>query len=213
MKLIDNKIMIKDIAGFIIILLHFVGMIGLSNDFSRTFFLSLVPFNLLLTFALCFLFISDRINFKPIVIIFLLGFFIEVFGVKTGLLFGEYNYGNFLGIQFLEVPLLIGVNWLILVFCTYGFVSKFTDNSILKVSISSVLMVLIDILIEPVAVKLGFWSWSSLYIPIQNYFMWLITSLLMHFILFKFHVRISFKLSLYLMISQLMFFIFLLFVL
>ena len=123
------------------------------------------------------------------------------------------NYGNFLGIHFLEVPLLIGVNWLILVFCTYGFVSKFTDNSILKVSISSLLMVLLDILIEPVAVKLGFWSWSSLYIPIQNYLMWFITSLLMHFILFKFHVRISFKLSLYLMISQLMFFIFLLFVL
>ena len=47
-----------------------------------------------------------------------LGFFIEVIGVKTGFIFGSYYYGAAMGIKILAVPLLIGLNWSILVYST-----------------------------------------------------------------------------------------------
>tara|TARA_B100000902_G_C27108333_1_gene812280 strand:+ start:33 stop:506 length:474 start_codon:yes stop_codon:yes gene_type:complete len=150
-------------------------------------------------------------NFKPFIIVYLFGFFVEVAGVKTGLLFGEYIYGTYLGVKFLEVPLIIGVNWLLLVFCTYGLAQKFFNNNFVKIIFASFLMVLLDLVIEPVAIKLDFWSWTGFHVPIQNYFMWFLTSSIMHLVLLKSDVCISFKLSMFILVSQLMFFGFLLF--
>jgi putative membrane protein len=42
------------------------------------------------------------------------GFFIEAIGVNTGLIFGNYVYKTTLGWKFLETPLIIGVNWILL---------------------------------------------------------------------------------------------------
>ena len=211
MKLIKNTNQIQNISGLIILALHLIGAIGLSINMFRDFFLFLVPFNLILTFLLCFFFISWKQYLKPFVIIYLLGFFVEVVGVKTGLLFGEYIYGHYLGFKFLEVPLIIGVNWLLLIFCTYGLAHKFFKNTFVKIIFASFLMVLLDLAIEPVAIKLGFWSWTGVYVPIQNYFMWFLTSLIMHLVMLKSSVFISLKLSMFILASQLMFFIFLFF--
>ena len=211
MKLINNIKQIQNISGLTILALHLVGAIGLSMNMFRDFFLFLVPFNLILTFLLCFFFISWKQHFKPFIIIYLLGFFIEVVGVKTGLLFGEYIYGHYLGVKFLEVPLVIGVNWLLLIFCTYGLAQKFFKNIFVKIIFASFLMVLLDLAIEPVAIKLGFWSWTEIHVPIQNYFMWFLTSSIMHLVMLKSNVFISLKLSMVILVSQLMFFIFLFF--
>jgi putative membrane protein len=40
---------------------------------------------------------------------------LEVVGVKTGLIFGEYKYGSTLGIKLFEVPLIIGFNWVFVI--------------------------------------------------------------------------------------------------
>ena len=210
MKLIHNIKQIQNVSGLTILALHIVGAIGLSVNMFRDFFLFLVPFNLVLTFLLCLFFISWKQHLKPFIIIYLLGFFVEVVGVKTGLLFGEYIYGNYLGVKLLDVPLIIGVNWLLLVFCTYGLAHKFFKNSFVKIIFASFLMVLLDLAIEPVAIKLGFWSWTGIHVPIQNYFMWFLTSSIMHLVMLKNNVFISLKLSMFILASQLIFFIFLL---
>jgi putative membrane protein len=49
--------------------------------------------------------------------VFVIGFFSETVGVKTGLIFGEYSYGKALGFQWMQVPLLIGLNWFIIIYC------------------------------------------------------------------------------------------------
>ena len=211
MKLINNIKHIQNISGFTILALHLVGAIGLSVNIFRDFFLFLVPFNLVLTFLLCCFFIQWKQHLKPFIIIYLIGFFVEFAGVKTGFLFGEYIYGHYLGVKFLDVPLIIGVNWLLLIFCTYGLAQKFFKNIFVKIIFASFLMVLLDLAIEPVAIKLGFWSWTEIHVPIQNYFMWFLTSSIMHLVMLKSNVFISLKLSMVILVSQLMFFIFLFF--
>src|SRR5689334_23098853 len=37
----------------------------------------------------------------------------EVIGVATGAIFGAYSYGEVLGFKLLEVPLIIGLNWVV----------------------------------------------------------------------------------------------------
>ena len=200
-----NKINIIIILLFI---LHLVGGVALSMDSVKSIFLALSPFNLALTFGLL-IWGNDDFSFnffKVISVLFLIGFFVEVLGVYSGFLFGEYHYGKTLGFQFLEVPLIIGVNWVLLVVSSFAVSSYFVSNSILKVVLSSIIMVLLDFMIEPVAIRLDFWHWQAEVIPLQNYLMWFLVALLMNWILtfnrFKFNVKLGFGL----LISQVLFF-------
>ena len=192
----------------LLFILHFVGGVALSMDSVKSVFLTLTPFNLALTFVLLIWGNEDfSFNFfKVISVLFLIGFFVEVLGVYSGLLFGEYHYGKTLGFQFLGVPLIIGVNWVLLVVSSFAVSSYFVSNSILKVILSSVIMVLLDLMIEPVAIRLDFWHWQAEVIPLQNYLMWFLVALLMNWILtfnrFKFNVKLGFGL----LISQVLFF-------
>ena len=191
----------------LLFILHFVGGVALSMDSVKSVFLTLTPFNLALTFVLLIWGNEDfSFNFfKVISVLFLIGFFVEVLGVYSGLLFGEYHYGKTLGFQFLEVPLIIGVNWVLLVVSSFAVSSYFVSNSILSVVLSSVIMVLLDLMIEPVAIRLDFWHWQAEVIPLQNYLMWFLVALLMNWILtinrFKFNVKLCFCL----LISQVLF--------
>lgn len=198
-----------DVFGLVIFLFHVIGMLGLSSNNLSSFFLDLVPLNLLLTFLYCYKFTPLNGHNKLGVFIFTFGFFVEVVGVKTGLLFGDYSYGHPLGLKFLNVPLIIGINWLILSICTYGFISIFIYSFFLKVIFSSIFMVLIDILIEPVAINLGFWSWDLIDIPIKNYFMWFIVSFIINYVLASSQIKINYRMSTYVILSQLIFFTYL----
>lgn len=197
-----------NIIIILLFILHLVGGVALSMDSVKSIFLALTPFNLALTFGLL-IWGNDDFSFnffKVISVLFLIGFFVEVLGVYSGLLFGEYHYGKTLGFQFLEVPLIIGVNWVLLVVSSFAVSSYFVSNSILKVIIPSVIMVLLDLMIEPVAIRLDFWHWQAEVIPLQNYLMWFLVALLMNWILtfnrFKFNVKLGFGL----LISQVLFF-------
>ena len=189
-------------------ILHLVGGVALSMDSVKSIFLALTPFNLALTFGLL-IWANDDFSFnffKIISVLFLIGFFVEVLGVYSGLLFGEYHYGKTLGFQFLEVPLIIGVNWVLLVVSSFAVSSYFVSNSILKVVLSSIIMVFLDLMIEPVAIRLDFWYWQAEVIPLQNYLMWFIVALLMNWILTFNRFRFNVKLGFGLLISQVLFF-------
>ena len=189
-------------------ILHFVGLVALSIDSVKSIFLTLTPFNLVITFGLL-IWGNDDFSFnffKIIFILFLIGFFVEVLGVYSGLLFGEYHYGKTLGFQLLGVPLIIGVNWVLLVVSSFAVSSYFVSNSILKVVLSSFIMVLIDFMIEPVAIRLDFWHWQSGIITLQNYLMWFLVAMIMNWILVFNKFTFNLKLGFGLLISQVLFF-------
>ena len=104
---------------------------------------ALTPMNLLLT-AVLLIWGLGVFNAKLVYAMlaaFILGYLVEVAGVASGLLFGEYEYGKPLGWKLFDVPLIIGVNWLILSFSSLGIVGRFISNSFIKVVFASLLMV------------------------------------------------------------------------
>ncbi|MEM9416982.1 MAG: carotenoid biosynthesis protein [Bacteroidota bacterium] len=101
-----------------------------------------------------------------------IGFFVEVVGVHTGMIFGSYYYGTPLGWQLWGVPVVIGLNWVILVYIAGHLVSPLSVSLSMKCFLGALMVVLIDWLMEPVAVQLGFWYWTGQHIPTQNYVAW-----------------------------------------
>ena len=195
-----------NISVFFIFIFHIIGAVGLLSN-HQSMFLFLTPFHLLLMLSLCFVFISFYKFYKALFYIFCLGFLVELIGVKTGFLFGDYQYGSSLGFKIWDVPLIIGVNWIILVLGSRGVINYFVNNNKIQIVSSAVLMVFLDFIIEPVAILLDFWSWSNGIVPIQNYIMWFIVAIFMQNIISKHSIFIPFKLGSSIILSQFLFFI------
>lgn len=200
------KLSFQNIA-IVMFCIYLVGAFGHLVAPLRPLFLYLTPYNLVLT-TVVFL-VLNTITKKDLItlaIIFLIGFFIEVIGVKTGLLFGSYEYGASLGFKWLEVPLVIGLNWVLLNLAGHGLVNKFTKHIILKSILAAILIVLLDILIEPIAIQIDYWSWENNIIPLQNYLMWFGLSLLIQLIITKSKIKVDFKSSALIFLLQILFF-------
>lgn len=181
----------RNICSFIVILFHLVGLYGFLDSELTGHFITLVPFHLLLMLAL--MIISGYDGSSRIilfaVLIYLSGFAIEVAGVNTGFVFGSYTYGNTLGFKVWKTPLLIGVNWLILVYTTGIVLSVYRLNKYLLAFCGAAILVLIDYLIEPVAIHYDYWAWTGRVVPLQNYLGWFVVS----FLLFLFFASSEFR--------------------
>ena len=191
----------------ILFILHVVGVIGLSSDY-QDLFLRLTPLNLLLSLGL-FIWANNDFSilfYKVMAILFALGFLVEVIGVSTGVLFGEYTYGATLGFKLFETPLMIGVNWILLSLASFGVSSFFLKKQLPLILLSSLLMVLMDVLIEPIAISLDFWTWALGDIPLQNYIMWFFVSLIMNALISFNRLKIDYRISFGLLLSQILFF-------
>ena len=169
----------------IIVIFHTVGLIGLQTE-SRDYFLSLSPLNLLL--ALACLILSFRYSVKlfvDLIIVGMIGFSVELIGVHTHYLFGDYTYGDNLGWKLAEVPLIMAVNRSMLSFTAIACVMHLSLPDWAKALVSALLMTGLDFLIEPVARSSDFWSWKYNEIPMFNYVCWFLIALPVHFYLLK----------------------------
>jgi bisanhydrobacterioruberin hydratase len=179
-------------ATLVAVVFHAVGLLGMLA-FNRAFFVALTPLNLLLSLALVIY--TSNYQHKHFlyffIVCFVVGFFTEVIGVNTGYLFGNYNYGSSFGVKLFGVPLLIGVNWFITILCccittnilfnkiTLTNVTLLRYKGILTVVCSALFAVLLDWVMEPVAMHLQFWQWANNVIPIFNYVCWFLISLVL----------------------------------
>ncbi|MES2063184.1 MAG: carotenoid biosynthesis protein [Bacteroidota bacterium] len=170
------------IAIIIIILFHLVGLVGLSVPATRGLFLSIVPFHLLLMLAVITLgHHKQNSRFGLfIIIVFWLGFIAEWVGVHKGWLFGNYAYGETLGLKLSGIPLMIGVNWFLLIYATGVTMQRSRlKSAFFRIITGAGILVLLDILIEPVAIRLNYWHWNTGSIPLKNYACWFLVSALM----------------------------------
>ena len=180
----------SSIAIFTILLFHFAGLPFIAFEATRPFFLAATPFILMLSLSLLLWNHTDwsRIFMIFCAAVFIMGFGAEVVGVQTGILFGSYQYGTVLGWKLWGVPLVIGINWLLCIY-SCGILANqffyarlknlkipFLLSSILKALIGASLMLLLDVVLEPVAVKMEFWMWQNNHIPIWNYVTWFLLS-------------------------------------
>ncbi|MFN8255984.1 MAG: carotenoid biosynthesis protein [Bacteroidales bacterium] len=199
----------KEISVFFVIF-YLVGIIGLSLSFSFPLFLELIPFALLLSFLGLILFHPSKKDKKSILVfigIFITGFIIEAIGVNSGLIFGHYEYGKSLGFKLFSTPVIIGLNWLFLVYTTSSVLEKFKIHNLLKVILASLLMVVYDIVLEQVAPKIDMWYWKNDLIPIQNYLAWFGIAVFFHSVIKVSKIKTENALAHILLICQFLFFL------
>lgn len=173
------------IAIIIIILFHVVGLVGLSLPATRVLFLSIVPFHLLLMLVVITLShhkLNSRFGIFAL-IVFWLGFIAEWIGVHRGWLFGNYAYDETLGLKLAQIPLMIGVNWFLLIYAVGVTMQRSRLRSaFFRIIAGAGLLVLLDVLIEPVAIRFNYWHWGSGDIPLKNYVCWFLVSAAMLYI-------------------------------
>ena len=195
-------------ATFFLVVTHAAGVIGLWTPASRAFFQWVTPLHLLLTVALLLYFHRDwRVSFLLFAgSVMLIGYWVEVLGVHTSLVFGDYAYDSTLGIKVLNVPLMIAINWLLLTYLCGSVCSRLPGNTVYKVGLAALMMVGLDYLIEPVAITYDFWHWAATMPPLHNYLGWLLVALLVQSIFFGLSFRKSNPLATPLLIIQVVFF-------
>ena len=199
----------KTISTFFIVF-YLVGLIGMLLPCTFLLFLKLIPFALILSFVALAFFHASTIDEKTILCflsIFILAFTVEAIGVNTGQVFGHYEYGKGLGFKMFQTPLIIGINWLFLVYTTSAVVEKLKLHGIIKILLASTGMLLYDIVLEQVAAKLDMWHWENEIIPFQNYLAWFALAVLFHSLLKILKVRIENKLAFLILTSQFLFFL------
>jgi len=182
LKLLDNN-ELRYFSIFIVWLVIISGFFGILSD-QKDFFLSSSPY--VLTMTLFLLVLNNSIDKKfltRLFFIFLLGLSVEIIGVNFSFFFGEYKYGDNLGVKIFDVPVVIGFNWVLLIILTGNFANRVFQKSIIgKVLFGSIMMILLDLLIEISAPKLDYWEFALNPVPLSNYFWWLIFSILFHLI-------------------------------
>lgn len=173
----------KHLRGIRIFLLVFFlsGALGLALDITRPYFIKVIPLSLVLSYVFLILFHRKDQRLSTLSVlggIGLAGFLVEMAGVMTGHIFGTYVYGKVLGPSLAGVPLLIGMNWMMLAYATHLIMKDFRLPSWLGVMGGALLMTAYDWLMEPAAVDLGMWAWAGGIIPLQNYLAWFVLSAL-----------------------------------
>ncbi len=160
---------------------HLIGLAGLNITGIQLLFEGLSWVNLLLSLLLVLVFHTPKNSGFYIFccIAFALGMGAEIAGVNTGFPFGQYYYTPVLGANIAGVPLIIGLNWILLGYCSAVLLGQITANTLLRIAGAALLMALLDFLLEPFAIRHHLWVWKKHVPPMQNYLAWFAIALLL----------------------------------
>ena len=200
-----DRFVIKQIAIF-----YGIGIVGFWIPFTHSFFTKLTPLALILSVVLLYYYNENRLNWKKslyFLFVFFASFIIEVLGVKTGAIFGSYRYGSGLGLKLFETPILIGINWALMVYMSSAVFSKRSKNFFFQVVLSYFLMLFYDFILEHSASKMDMWYWAGNQIPVSNYLMWFFIAIVFQAIRYFSKIEIANKIAMPLFFIQMIFFL------
>lgn len=203
------KTLTKDqIAKIAIVLWYLVGIAGFMIRSLQPVFQQLTPFGMVMA-ATLLMFFHEPKNLKSGLVflgIILFGFVIELIGVNTQAVFGFYIYGDSLGLKFWNTPIIIGLNWLVLVYCITSLAKPIRDTWYFPL-IGAATMVAFDWLMEPVAIANDMWYWAFVDIPHKNYIDWFLVSGFLFLIIRILKVEINNRIAGLLLMMQVIFFL------
>jgi putative membrane protein len=199
-------VLVKKYLLYFLILVYISGAIGFL--FNPGFFAPFTPLTLAFT---CFVFLIhqplNNLNYTLSFIgLAVVGFVAEVIGVKTGVVFGNYYYGNALGYKVLGVPLVISLNWGLLINIGVLVATYLSKKPLLIATLAAFIITGVDLLIEQVASQMDYWHFSNGIAGIQNYIGWFIISFFTSWLLQKHLVKGDKKIALVFLLLQLFFF-------
>ena len=217
----------SNLIYLIIIIIYIVGIVGLSLTVCHKVFVYLSSANIMLAACLVIFYhttshtiaqkaqeaallgknATDYIVQQGMQFVFksflvgVFGYLLEVDGVRTGVIFGEYSYKLF------DVPLILGFNWFFMVYCSTQIAYLFKLPVLPTALISGLIMTLYDLILEPNAVAMGYWTWHQGSIPLQNYIGWFFCSIILSSIFFILKFSKQNSLTKHYIIIQVMFFV------
>lgn len=186
------------------------GVLWHALDVTFPYMLILTPYTILITAIIGFypeVKRKDSTLIIWIIVTFLITFALEAIGVATGLIFGSYWYGPTLGFSLFEVPLLIGINWTLIIMGSIIIIKKFSKNIYVISLFTGLSTLLFDYVMEPVAITYDYWTWEGVSIPLQNYIAWFIIATLFAFLHEKMKVKHSSIIPSFVVVVQLFFFL------
>lgn len=197
-------------ATFVLAIFYCIGVVCIAINIHPDFIL-LTPIQLLFSVSLM-LWCHSKWSSRTVIFMvacYVVGFGAELVGVQTGLIFGEYSYGPVLGPKWYGTPFMIGVNWILVTYAAGSLVDQLgiSTNAAVRTVTIALLMVGLDIFIEPVAMAYDFWSWPNNTVPFQNYVGWFVIGLITSGLYVKFASEKPNKLGSALFIMQFLFFL------
>ncbi|MCC8087745.1 MAG: carotenoid biosynthesis protein [Rikenellaceae bacterium] len=177
-----NKRFIENELPWTYIRFYAVGALLFMIPFTRGIFISITTLSLLLVIFSVFYFNRDWNSTQVAWGIFIVtsSYLLEYYGVATGTIFGEYIYGRGLAPLIKGTPLIIGLNWLFLIYSTHLIANKTCGTVVGRIVCASLLMLLYDVVAEWVAPYMKMWSFSSGYPPLRNFSVWFAASVFYH---------------------------------
>lgn len=189
-------------------IIYTLGGIGFLFPLLRPILIHFTPFILLLTFIIVLTF-HEKWGKKPIfifILTYILCLLIEMIGVNTGKIFGSYQYGEGLGLKLFETPLLIGLNWVMLSYCSTTVAQRWFKQPLIQIISSSLFLLGYDLIMETVAPTMDMWQFQDFKIPVQNYVVWFLVALVINSLMVLFKIRGNYKVSKALLLIQIIFF-------
>jgi putative membrane protein len=220
-----NTIGKQQIATLIALAFHVSGFIAI-GFFNSALFIGLTPLNLVICAVLIF-WTQEKVNLAFIIFCLAaygIGFFSEWLGVNTGQIFGEYSYSKILGPGWQGVPYMIGIQWMVVVYCA-GISMAMLHQKIFQlqpegsqqfpkllmavsmIADAALIALIFDWILEPVAMKLGYWSWKGGEVPWLNYASWWGVSALIMLFFYFLPFRKHNLFAVHLLMMQVMFFL------
>lgn len=199
----------KHAVHIFIYIIFLVGVAGHATESLIDIMVSITSVTLLIMGSLV-LYQSVRANGAGVLIwagaTYVVTFFLEVLGVRTGLVFGGYEYGHALAPLLFDVPLIIGYNWVFVILGAACIVHRYLTRPFPFAIMTASITVLFDILLEPVAIQLGYWQWGVGYVPLQNYVAWFAISFTAAYFLKLSRIRFYTEAAIHYFIAQGLFF-------
>lgn len=124
-----------------------------------------------------------KVAFTIFFILGMYGLLIETTSIKTGFPYSRFEYSSLMGYKIADiVPYTVFLVWPTLVISAYSLSEFITKNRIYKIITTVILLLLLDLVFDPVATGLGFWIWEKpgMYynVPFLNFVGWIFSAIL-----------------------------------
>lgn len=193
----------------ILTVMYLLYIIGVKTDSLFDVTVKLSPL-LLIASLVILLYYQKHWNIRSLTFLFVIffgGYFVQAVASETKLIYGEIYYGNSLGPKLFDTPVISGVIWILLIYTTGCTIKDLKIGLLSKCILGSIMLVFLDIMIEPVAKQLNFWGWKKDLIPFQNYLAWFIVSFVMFLYFFNLKAKLRNEIAVYLFVILASFFL------
>ena len=114
---------------------------------------------------------------KTLTLLSVWGLLIEYIGLTTDFPYSQFVYVGSLGYKIFGIlPWTVALSWVPLMIGSVALIYMVSENKFLRITLPVLLLVMFDLLLDPVAVNIGMWKYTKIGVyfgvPVQNFAGW-----------------------------------------